>query len=52
MAVAGEAEVEPEGSQIVVLRNEIQGSRETQAQLVAIKGQSLDLLEHLREIDR
>ncbi len=52
MAVAGEAKVEPEGSQIVVLRKEIQGARETQAQLVAIEGQSLDLLEHLCEVDR
>ena len=52
MAVAGEAEVEPEGGQIVVLRKEVERARETQAQLVAIERHALDLLEHLRQVDR
>ena len=51
MAVTGEAEVEAQSGEIVVLAEKIEGAGEAQAELVAIEGQSLDLLEDLREID-
>ena len=52
VAVAGEAEVESERGEVVVLREQVQRPRETQPEMIAIERQALDLLEHLREIHR
>jgi hypothetical protein len=52
MAVAGKAQICGQSRQIVVLRNHIQGSRETQPQMITIQGNAFDLLEDLRQIYR
>lgn len=52
MTVTGKAEIEAQGSKIVVLREKIERTSKAQTQLVAIQRQALDLLEDLREINR
>ena len=52
MAVAGEAEVHAERRQIVLAAKQVQRPRQPQAQMVAIERHRLDLLEHLRQINR
>src|SRR5258706_9055812 len=52
MAVAGEAEMQAQCGQIVILREEIQGPRQSKTQLVAIQRHTFHLLEDLCEIDR
>ena len=52
VTVTGEAEVEAERRQIVILGNQVEGSCKTHPKLIAIEGQALYLLEHLRKIDR
>ena len=52
MAVAGEAEVQAQRGQILILREKIQRPRQAKAQLVAIERYALHLLEDLRQIDR
>src|SRR5713101_6335163 len=52
MTVAGEAEIEAQGRQIIVLIDQIKRSREPQPHLVAIERHTLDPLEDLREVDR
>src|SRR5690242_15293128 len=51
MAVAGEAELQTESGQVVILRQKIQRTRQPQAQLIAVQGETFDLLEDLREIN-
>src|SRR5207302_10876974 len=51
MAVAGEAKVEAECAQVLVCSEQVQGARQPEMQLVAIKRETLHLLECLREID-
>src|SRR5215470_20383528 len=50
VAVTREAEVQPDGGQVVVLSKKVQGPRQAQPQLIAIQGQPFDLLKDLREI--
>src|SRR5687768_8247579 len=52
MTVAGEAELEGEGGEVVVLPQQVQGASEPQAKLIAIQRQPFDLLEYLGEIHR
>ena len=52
MTVAGEPQICGQGGQIVISRNQVEGSRETQPQVVTIERYSLGLLKHLRQIDR
>jgi len=51
MAVAGEADFEGEGGEVVEPSEEIERARKAKAQLIAVKRHSLDLLKDLREID-
>ena len=52
MAVAGEAEIQAQRGQILILREEIQRAGQPQPQLVAIERHTLHLLKDLRQIDR
>src|SRR3954467_9758229 len=51
VAVAGEAQFESQGRQVVIFGHEIERAREPQVELVTIERRPLDLLENLREID-
>ena len=51
VTVAGEAEVEAQSCQVVILREKIESTSEPQAQLITIQGQTFHLLENLREIN-
>ena len=48
--MAGEAEVQAQGGEVVVLPEKIQRTRQAQPQLVAIQGQAFDLLEDLGQV--
>src|SRR4051812_48267152 len=50
MAVAGEAELQAQRGEIVVLAEQIEGPREAQAQLIPIQRHAFHLLKDLREI--
>src|SRR5581483_7325895 len=52
VTVAGKAKLEAEGGEVIVLVDEIERSRESQAQLIAVEWYPFDLLEHLRQIHR
>src|SRR5215468_8206076 len=52
MTVTGEAKMERQGRQVIVLAKQIERSREPQPQLIAIERHAFDPLEGLREIDR
>ena len=50
--MSGKAQFGGQCGQIVVLRNQVQRSGETQPQVIAIEGNAFGLLEHLRQIYR
>jgi hypothetical protein len=52
MAVAGKSQICGQCGQIVVLRNQVQSSRETQSEMITIEGHAFGLLKYLRQIDR
>ncbi len=52
MAVAGEAKVEAQDGEVVILSEKVQRARQAKAQLVTIQRQAFHLLEDLREIHR
>src|SRR5260370_40986896 len=52
VAVAGEAKVEAQGGEVVILSEKVQRGRQAKAQLVAIQRQAFHQLEDLREIHR
>jgi len=52
MTMAGKPQICSQGGQIVILREQVQGSCEPQPQMIAIEGYPLGLLEHLRQVDR
>ncbi|MNL36163.1 hypothetical protein D3C87_1582330 [compost metagenome] len=51
MAVAGEAEIEPELGQVVIAAEQVERAGKPEAQLVAIKRHAFHLAEDLGEID-
>jgi hypothetical protein len=52
MAVAGKTKVQAQGRKILVAGEQIERSRQPQAQLVAIQRETFDLLENLGEVHR
>src|SRR5215831_12933979 len=52
VAVAREAQIESESSEIVVLRKQVQRTCQPQPRLVAIQRYALHLLEELRQVNR
>src|SRR5262249_26221924 len=52
VTVTAKAEIQSQSRQVVAARKEVQGTRQTEPQLVLIQRQSLYLLENLSEIDR
>jgi uncharacterized protein YdhG (YjbR/CyaY superfamily) len=51
MAVAGEAEVEAQRCEVMVLRKQMERAGKAQSQLIAIERHAFDLLKHLSEVD-
>src|SRR5215212_2761930 len=52
VAVAGEAQIHAERGEVAVSAEQVQGARQPEAKVIAIERHGLDLLEHLRQIDR
>jgi hypothetical protein len=52
MAVAGESQIRRQSGQIIVTPDQVQSSRQAQAQMISIKRDALDLLKHLRQVYR
>ena len=51
MTVTVEAEIEAQRGQVVILREQVERSSQSELHLIPVQRHAFDLLKHLREVD-